>query len=173
MEVEDVVLHDIRGNALEIAAEIDANNASLVELNGLQSPGKEEFTRIAFFKNRGFKSRFTTPEERYSLVSLDTSRSSLLPDAVSRAPETAPVLLDRDETLKLRVFLDRSVVKVFVNGKQCVAARVYPGRPDSVGVSLRSQGRDAALKALDAWKMKSIYPEGGSSHVANRSLESP
>jgi beta-fructofuranosidase len=49
------------------------------------------------------------------------------------------------------------VVEVFVNGKQCVALRVYPGREDSLGVSLRAQGRDAALKSLDAWQMKSIY----------------
>jgi beta-fructofuranosidase len=67
------------------------------------------------------------------------------------------VILERDEPLKLRVFVDKSVVEVFVNGKQCVAARVYPGRGDSVGVSLRSQGRDSTLKSLDAWQMKNIY----------------
>ena len=52
-----------------------------------------------------------------------------------------------------------SVVEVFVNGRQCVAARVYPGRADSLGVSLRAQGSDAVLKQLDAWTMKSIYAE--------------
>ena len=55
------------------------------------------------------------------------------------------------------MFVDRSVVEVFVNGKQCVAVRVYPDREDSVGVSLRSQGQDAVLKSLDAWQMKNIY----------------
>lgn len=44
-----------------------------------------------------------------------------------------------------------------MNGKQCVAVRVYPGREDSVGVSLLSRGKDAELRSLDAWKMKSIY----------------
>jgi beta-fructofuranosidase len=48
-------------------------------------------------------------------------------------------------------------VNGYVNGKQCVGLRVYPGREDSVGVSLRSQGRDTELKSLDAWQMKSIY----------------
>ena len=62
-----------------------------------------------------------------------------------------------NEPLELRVFLDRSVVEVFVNGRQCVAVRVYPGREDSLGVSLRSQGTDATLNSLDAWQMKSIY----------------
>jgi len=70
-----------------------------------------------------------------------------------------PILeaVDKDELLSLRVFIDKTIVEVFVNGKQCVALRVYPGRVDSVGVSLRAQGRDALLKSLDAWQMKSIY----------------
>jgi len=46
---------------------------------------------------------------------------------------------------------------VFINGRQCVTARVYPSRRDSVGVSLRSQGKPAKVKSLDAWQMKSIY----------------
>jgi beta-fructofuranosidase len=74
-----------------------------------------------------------------------------------RPPETAPVYLGGGEPLQLRVFVDKSVVEVFVNGKQCVAMRVYPERDDSLGVSLRAQGRDALLKSLDAWQMGNIY----------------
>ena len=48
-------------------------------------------------------------------------------------------------------------VEVFVNDWQSVALRVYPSRADSVGVSLRSPGRDAALRSLDVWQMKTIY----------------
>ena len=57
----------------------------------------------------------------------------------------------------MRIFVDKSVVEVFVNGKQCVAVRVYPERTDSVGVSLRAQGKDAVLQALDVWQMATIY----------------
>jgi len=146
---EEVVLESVRGNAMEIVAEIDPKGSPMVEMNVLRSPNREEFTRIAFFKLRGYRGK--------SLITIDSSYSSLLPDVRSRAPETAPVVIDRDEPLELRVFVDRSVVEVFVNGKQCVAVRVYPGREDSVGVSLRSQGQDAVLKSLDAWQMKDIY----------------
>ena len=76
---------------------------------------------------------------------------------LSRAPETAPVSIAADEVLELRVFIDKSVVEVFVNGKQCVAVRVYPDRDDSVGVSFRSQGVDSEIKSLQAWQMKSIW----------------
>jgi len=46
---------------------------------------------------------------------------------------------------------------VFVNGKQCVAARVYPDREDSLGISFRSQGVDSKLASLRTWQMKSIW----------------
>ena len=162
---QEIVLGSIRGDAIELLAEIETNDAPLVELNVLRSPGKEEFTRIAFYRERGYRDW-----ERYngwqrdklaaatdSLISIDSSYSSILPDVRSRAPETGPVFLERDEPLRLRVFVDRSVVEVFVNGKQCVAMRVYPGREDSVGVSLRSQGQDARVVSLDAWQMENIY----------------
>ena len=57
------------------------------------------------------------------------------------------------------MFIDRSVVEVFVNERRYLAMRVYPGREDSLGVSLRAQGQDAVLKKLDAWQMQSIWPK--------------
>ena len=162
----EIVLDGIEGNALEIVAEIDPRSAAMVELNILRSPGKEEFTRIAFFKQRGFQNweHFAGwgqwLDSCNSLITIDSSYSSELPDVSSRAPETAPVYLAPDEPLRLRIFIDKSVVEVFVNGKQCVALRVYPGRADSTGVSLRAQGSEARLNHFEAWTMKSIYAAG-------------
>ncbi len=153
---EEIVLEDIQGNAMEIVAEIAPRGASMIEMNVLRSPNKEEVTRIMFFKERGYRDR-SRRGILPGLLSIDSSRSSVLPDVRSRAPETAPVFIARDEPLKLRVFIDRSVVEVFANGHQCVALRVYPGREDSIGVSLRAQGQDAELKSLDAWQMEGIY----------------
>jgi beta-fructofuranosidase len=48
-------------------------------------------------------------------------------------------------------------VEVFANEKLYLAMRVYPGRADSLGVSVRAQGQDAVLRKLDAWQMKSIW----------------
>jgi len=157
----EVVLDSVQGNALEIVAEIDPQQSPMIELNVLRSPDREEFTRIAFYKGRGYQNwgRFAGWDKPWfetcdSLVTLDTGYASELPDVTSRAPETAPVWLASGELLKLRIFIDKSVVEVFVNGRQCVAARVYPGRADSLGVSLRAQGSPAILKRLDAWTMQ-------------------
>lgn len=181
---QELVLDGIAGNAMELNLEIDPENAPMVELTVLRSPNREEHTRIAFFKDRGFRvqhpsvqpgavlasgdpvvSRHGQPRPTQlhaSLLTLDTSYSSTLSDALSRAPETAPLVLEPGEPLRLRVFLDRSVVEVFANGKQCVAARVYPGREDSTGISMRAQGNSAKLVSLDAWQMKDIYAKEAS-----------
>ena len=153
----EVVLGTVAGKALEIIAEIDPRESPMVELNLLRSPDREEFTRVAFFKDRGFSQRVFGTDARQSLLTIDTSYSSAAPDVLSRAPETAPVLLAEGELLELRVFVDRSVVEVFANGRQCLAVRVYPERADSTGVSLRAQGSAALLRSLDAWQMNSIW----------------
>ena len=153
---QEIVLSEIRGNALEISAEIDSENAPMVELNVLRSPNREEFTRIALLRNRNVTSRFMPPQQKLSVVTLDGTHASQLPDALSRPPETASVLVPPDEPFKLRVFVDRSIVEVFVNGRQCLAIRVHPGRADSLGVSLVAQGQEAALKSLTAWPMKNL-----------------
>ncbi len=176
---QEVVLDNVSGNAIELQLEIDVRSAPMVELNVLRSPNREEFTKIAFYKDRGFRIHRDLPKQgallasglpvvpefgsprptptMQSLLTLDTSYSSTLPEALSRAPETAPIVLGKDETLRLRVFVDKSVVEVFANGRQCVAARVYPGRADSLGLSLRAQGADAMLNSLDVWQMANIY----------------
>ena len=159
----EIVLDGVGGDAIEIAAEIDLGQAQMVELNVLRAPGKEEFTRIALYRQRGYVdwdrsdgwARFQ--DSRDSLLVIDSTYASQLPEAESRAPEMAPVYLAVGETLKLRIFIDKSVVEVFANDRQCASVRVYPGREDSTGISLRAQSGDAALLSLTLWQMQSIY----------------
>lgn len=175
---KEVVLSNIKGNAMEIDLEIDPKDASMLELNVLRSANKEEFTRIVFMEGRGMSqgrdyrfgevARLQTdmpatpapqpaPALRESLITIESSYASLHPDVRPRGPETTSFSMKADENLKLRVFIDKSVVEVFVNGKQALGVRVYPSREDAVGVSLRSQGQASELKSLEAWQMKTIY----------------
>lgn len=180
---KELVFRNIKGNVMEIELEIDVKDAPVLEINVLRSPGKEEYTQIAFFGERGMGSgrdyRFgevarvatirptqtsaPTPAllqrqpPREGLLSIISNSSSLHPDVRPRAPETGPLKLERGETLKLRIFIDKSVVEVFANGKQCIAVRVYPSRDDSMGFSIKSLGTDSELKRLEAWQLNDIY----------------
>ena len=55
------------------------------------------------------------------------------------------------------LFLLKSIIELFANGRQVMGLRVYPDRQDSVGVSVRAFGSDALLRSVDAWQMRSIY----------------
>lgn len=154
---EDTVLEGVAGDAIELVAEIDSKDATMVELNVLRSPGREEFTRIAFYRERGYRDNVHMTGAMASVLTIDNSYSSTAADVRARIPEIVQFPMAPDELLRLRVFVDRSVVEVFVNGIQCLAVRVYPEREDSVGVSLRSQGNESELRSLDVWQMANIY----------------
>ena len=75
---EEIVLEDIQGNSMEIIAEIEPQGGPMVELKVLRSPNSEEFTRITFQQGRGYRRR--------SAITIDNTRSSVLPDVSSRCP---------------------------------------------------------------------------------------
>ena len=154
---ETVVLDSVAGDAMEIVAKIDAKGSAAIEMDVLRSPDAEEYTRISFLAKRGYRRRGEWTGPPQSVLTLDMTHASSLPNATCRPPEVGQVVIEEGEPVELRVFIDRSVVEVFANGRQCLAVRVYPGREDSTGVSLCSRGGDAELIALDAWQMKSIY----------------
>lgn len=153
---KEIVLEKIAGNTMELEVEIDPQNARWVQLNVLRSPGAEEQTSITFYNYDRKMSRTGAIYDTPGVICIDNSRSTTLPDAWVRPPERAEMRRG-SEPLRLRIFIDRSIVEVFANSKQYLAMRVYPERADSVGVSLRAQGQDAVLKRLDAWQMKSIW----------------
>ena len=147
--------------------EVNVDKSPMFELRILRSENSEEFTKISFYKNRGFRDW-----EKYdgwevnkrlnasdSIVSIDTSYSSSDPNVLSRPPESAPVYIKENENLFLRVFIDKSVVEVFVNERQCLATRIYPSKKDSLGVSVLSQGAKSEIISLDAYDMDSIYDD--------------
>ena len=88
---------------------------------------------------------------------IDNADSSFSPEVLARPPETAPFQLAEGELLDLRVFIDRSVVELFANGRQAMGLRAYPDRGDSVGVSVAAIGGRASIQSIDAWQMRSIY----------------
>ncbi|MNL61051.1 hypothetical protein D3C87_1849240 [compost metagenome] len=83
--------------------------------------------------------------------------ASTLNSVKSRVTETADVEIKKGELVNMRIFIDRSIVEVFVNGRQCIAVRAYPDREDSQGVSIQARGNDALLKSLDAWQMENVF----------------
>ena len=73
----------------------------------------------------------------------------------------APLELSEGEPLCLHLFLDRSVIELFVNERTTLSTRVYPSRPDSRGIGIFAQGGSVIINSLDVWTMKSIWMREG------------
>ena len=65
-----------------------------------------------------------------------------------------PLALGRGETLALHVYIDRSVLESFANGRACQTRRTYPTRQDCLHVALVTRGGTARVRSVDVWEMK-------------------
>jgi len=139
---------------MELELVLDRKQAREVGLRVLRSPDGDEQTSISLLKAW----HWPWGKTKYDLM-VDVSQASLSPDVDSRSPEIGPLFLKEGEKLHLRVFIDRSIVEVFANGRQALLLRAYPTRDDSTGVSLFARGSEAELISLDAYQMRSIWPE--------------
>ena len=74
------------------------------------------------------------------------------------AGTTFPFQLAEDEqTLKLHVFLDKSLLEVFVNdGRETVTRVIYPDARD-LGIELFGSAGSARLRTLDVWQMRGVW----------------
>jgi len=129
---------ELAGDALEIVAEIDVGRAEEIALKVLGSPEGDEETVVLF-------------DAREGRVSLDRGRASVNREACGQAVHDS-LKLGEKESLRLHVFVDRTIVEVFANRRACVFGRIPPPRQDSVSVSLVARGGEATLIRLDAWK---------------------
>ena len=66
-------------------------------------------------------------------------------------------LLREEETLELHIFLDKSVIEVYANGRTCITTRYYPKQADLLGLNLFARGGTAKARSVDVWEMKSIW----------------
>lgn len=140
----DWLLDAAAGDSLEIVAQFELSGAGEFGLTLRASPDGQEYTRLVL-----------KSAERQVVLQRDHTS---LTDDVDTAACPAPIYATGNGTVTLHVFLDRSIIEVFVNGGlSSVAARIYPTRNDSLGLGLFSHGGPARLQSLDVWRLDSIW----------------
>ena len=117
------------GDTIEIVAEFEAGGAKAF---GLKLRCSDDGTRALVIRHDGKK--------------------------LNVAGTDVPAALDGErKKLKLHVFLDKSVMEVFVNDGRYTVTRVnYPGQRD-LKVAVFADGGDATLKSMTLWPMKGIW----------------
>jgi beta-fructofuranosidase len=138
-------LGSLQGDSLEIEAVFEAEPGAEFGLTLLCSPDGQEQTRLVY-------------DSREQSLVVDLTDSSLSAGA-ERNKHPAPLGLGAPGKLRLRVYLDRSVVEVFANESTCLVGRAYPSRPDSLGLDLFVRRGSVRLKSMSVWSLGSIWEE--------------
>ena len=127
------LLKDIKSDTLELRAAFSPGNAKSFGIKLCVSPDGKKFTRIYFDAN---------------------SRTfGVDGQAIRRGSQQSYLKPGRDVTM--RIFLDRSIVEIYVNGN-ARTVRTFPAA-DALGLEIFSEGGEAKLKSLDVWEMKSMW----------------
>jgi beta-fructofuranosidase len=137
-------LHDdMRGDRLEMKAECEAGRDCEFGLTLRSSPDGQEQTRLVY-------------QSESQQISIEREQSSLNA-AVDRENSSVVTVADAGESLKLHIFLDHSVLEVFVNGRCYLASRIYPECTDSSGIELFGRRGRVRVRSLDIWHLASIW----------------
>lgn len=142
-EVE-VEFDAVEPNAVELEVEFAPGGTGEYGVRVCASPDREEETVIGYDAEAG-------------TLGIDTGRSGLGQE--KKAVEAAALVLGEGEGLKLRIFVDRSIVEVFANdGRLVLSRRVYPEREDSSGIFLFAQGSEVRAADVRTWDMMPTNP---------------
>ena len=90
-------------------------------------------------------------------LTIDRANASTATETL-RDAKTAPLTLEADEPLSLRIFLDRSIIEIYANRRRCMTTRVYPAREESIGLRLSAGPYPVQLAQFVAWEMAAIWP---------------
>ncbi len=125
---------NLKGDAYEIETEIDLTNAASFSIKLRES--KIQDTTLTY-------------DKASQMLKLNRDRSG---HALKGQREVKLPL--ENNLLKLRIFVDRSSVEVFVNNI-AMTARIYPDKASS-GIKFVSNG-EAVIKNLNFYRLKSVY----------------
>jgi sucrose-6-phosphate hydrolase SacC (GH32 family) len=135
-------LAGVLGRHLEIRTTIEPGTATKAGIILAKSADNSEYTRIYWDLTAG-------------ILVIDRTRSSVN----SAAPSvflTTPIQ-QNGQALNLHIFLDGSVLEVFINDEKALSTRIFPENPGSTGLDLYTQGGNATFSNLDVWEMKSMH----------------
>jgi beta-fructofuranosidase len=139
-------LGGLASRSLELDALFEAGGAEAFGLRVLASP-----------EPGGGEETLVKCDLRREELAVVRGRSSL--DAGARRADCRGRFVPREESrVRLRVFVDRSVVEVYADDSKTATARVYPTRAESAHVDLFAEGGEARLVSLDAWEMEPVWP---------------
>jgi beta-fructofuranosidase len=133
---------NMQGRHIEIETLIDPGTAQRVGLIIAQSPDNTERTRIIWDVLLGF----------VQIERNNSSNNNATPQGNVSVIHNQPA----GQPLALHVFLDGSVLEVFINNEKALSTRIYPEDVESVGIDWFAKGGTANIQSMQVWQMKNM-----------------
>ncbi|MBI4978614.1 MAG: glycoside hydrolase family 32 protein [Spirochaetes bacterium] len=152
---------DVRGDSLEIDIDAEYSAADLI-VTVRRSPDAQEATAVIISPAKGTMTVDFSKSRQGQAVKFPRFRkeyndSEKIPESEwYTSQQAASFKLEQDEPLRLRIFLDRSILEVFANERQCITQRIYPSRTDSLGVSLAARGGKVNVRSFTVYEMERV-----------------
>ncbi|MDR1682103.1 MAG: glycoside hydrolase family 32 protein [Candidatus Symbiothrix sp.] len=150
------------GKYMEIQMELMGGQKSPYGLKVFCSPDKREETLIQYdpvaeeliidFRKSSVHAPVEFPQYCMTYYPPETDVEGIVSE------QRASFKLQKGENLQLDVFIDRSVIEVFANGRQCVTQVVYPELPESDGIVIFSGSETVHAKNITTWEMSATNP---------------
>ncbi|WP_318345897.1 GH32 C-terminal domain-containing protein [Flagellimonas baculiformis] len=132
---------------------------SLIKVRGSQFEIELEFTKENI--KRGIIVRQSKDKNPQAMVYYEPETNSVVFDKIQEQPERrfealkAPLAKD-GEKIKLHIFLDRSMIEIYVDERTSITDRIYFTEDDAQGIELMGFELQDNIDQLSIWPMKSI-----------------
>ena len=139
---------------MELQFAIDSGDTNTFGFKLLCSPDCQEKTVITY---DGTKKEFVIDFSDASLAD-DLAYPMLEGEAVCSMKQIVPFEPRSEGLLRFHVFVDRSVMEIFVNSQICMVQRVYPTREDSDQVRVFASDGSIVVSDIMKWEMDATNP---------------
>jgi sucrose-6-phosphate hydrolase SacC (GH32 family) len=139
---EENFLGDLSGKQLEIKATIDPGDANRFGFYVGKAADRTELTKIYY-------------DFSQQLFYVDRSRNSKQ-SGVPKDLKAGSYTLNAGQEFDMHLFIDGSVVEIFINNEAAFTTRIFPSEIDSDGVDMFVEGGTATAKKVDVWTLNDM-----------------
>jgi beta-fructofuranosidase len=145
-----LLLEYFEGDCAEIEAEIELGDSKQAGLRVRSTADGSEQTLIGYDRDS-------------QMLFSDTTNSSTDPETLKgpfpgsgRGLQRGTLKIAAGDLLRLRIYIDASVIETFANDRVSISDRAYPVNTASSGIGLFSRGGTAHLRSMTVWQLAPI-----------------
>jgi beta-fructofuranosidase len=131
----------VPGKAVELCAIFEGTDTGTCAIRLSNAPDSEEYVHIFYDFQR---------------KRLRMKQSQMAANGSQPIIYEGELLLSEAEPLKLRIFVDYSVIEVYANQRQCITGRFYSAQTENLNIQATTEA-GISLISIDIWKLASIW----------------